>query len=928
MSGPRKLESPSSRVAVPMLFDGAYRSVLICTFGAQLEFFEEVLRRQLASCRNQIVLADSTRLAVSVAAAASGGQLRHLNRTYVAAPINHSHAAHAKLILLTGPEAGMLLVGSGNLNFSGYAGAGECFAAYAWTPDDQQYLRDFQAAKRFVDGMVARGLLEDFARTRIERMWETTEWIHRAAPSGEAMVRHNFDQPLARQFIEAVGGEAVEELIIAAPFFDAEARALRRLRDALGPMHTTVLVQPKRTSVDASALAGALHGGGSSSVHPVSGPGEPYLHAKLFIARTATRSISLTGSANCSNVALFNDHPAANLELGNLIVGKPDEFDHLLSDITIGPASDPRELELGLDPDDEQPDVEVSWRLTDVTWRPPVLRGVVRPSLPSDASVTLVVGGVAIDDVTVTLEPLPDGHRFEAQIMGDAADLIDNVVGVALAVHPPREPVQHSAPTVAYQLAVLEALDARRFSAERLRAAATLELDDPELASLLGELEQLLIPDGRSAWRMAHTDPPPTEPEDDASTFPWELIDWSLVRQHPRFVSYRHLLSVPSSTPGELASYLNALSAALRELVDPDAVTATPELPGVGAEDEDEDEDERTEGVEGAGADDADEKEDEAERRRQSAKARNLRVIRNFVRRNLGALESSQFQDGLGPAVVVPNAVVLDHICWRTVTRHDDTQGELSDERLRLWTMLWGAEDSGDGYLATLDDDEQLAILELLSSHHVEALMLASMYDVYSAADYDTDLFRWLRRLQRRLLVHPMWQPTASTLAAAASLINARTAVAETVGAASVAEMVYDTVARTDPQEVRSILANIAGARPADIEFEDVLVSVDGTRASTKVVQATIHNIDQLDSDVAERFLAAWAVFEELPRYRLKAGKTVAWYSLSEPTASWYDRATDEELVLTDLEGVWPDWLIAADALVGGIEDQAGERAL
>jgi hypothetical protein len=712
-------------------------------------------------------------------------------------------------------------------------------------------------------------------------------------------------------------------IIVAAPFFDAQARALRRLRDELDPTHTTVLVQPKRTSVEAGLLAVALQGGGTSSVHPVSGPGDPYLHAKFFIARTAMRSVSLTGSANCSNVALFNDHPAANLELGNLITGKRDEFDHLLTDITIGPASDPHDLELGLDSSDEEPDDGATWRLTDVTWRPPVVRGVVRPSLPSDAWVTLIVGGVPLDDVPVTVEAVADGHRFEAHITGDAADLIDNVVGLVLAVQQPQEAVGHSAPAVAYQPAVLEALDARRFSTERLRAAATLELDDPELASLLGELEQLLITDGRSAWRIAHTDPPPAETEAEGSTFPWESIDWSLVRQHPRFVSYRNLLAVPSSAPGELASYLNALSAALRELVDPDSVARTPEPPEPGAEGEDE----PVEGVEGQGADEADEREDEFERRRQSAKARNLRLIRNFVRRNLRALESPQFQDGVGPAVVVPNAVVLDHICWRTVTRHDDTQGELRDERLRLWTLLWGAEGAGDGYLGTLEDDEQLAVLELLSSHHVEALMLASMYDVYSASDYDTEPFRRLRRLQRRLLVHPMWQPSRSTLTAAAALINARTAVAEILDAVAVAEMVYDTVARTDPQEVRSVLADITGARPVDVEFEDVLVSVDGTAARTRVVQATIHNIDRLDCDVAKQLLAAWAVLEELPRYRLKAGKTVAWFTPSEQAGSWYDRATDEEVALTDLEGIWPDWLIAADALLGAVEGAAEKQA-
>ena len=925
MTGPATPEQPISRIAIPALLDGAYRSVLICTYGAMLEFYEEVLRRQLTACRNQIVLADATRLAASVAAAAPGGQLRHLNRTYVAAPISHGHAAHAKLIMLTGPDAGMLLVGSGNLNYSGYAGAGECFAAYSWSPENQTHLREFQTAKRFVDGMLERGLLEDFARSRIARMWETTEWIHRGAQPGTSRVRHNLDESLGQQFIDAIGGEGVEELIVASPFFDVQASALRRLRDELKPAHTTVLVQPKRTKVDAGQLATALQGGGTSLVHPVSGPDDPYLHAKLIIARTSTRAVSLTGSANCSTVALFAADSAANLEVANLLTGPRDAFDHLLADIDIGPAANPHDLELGFDKD-EGAEVPADWQLSEVTWRPPILQGLIRPSVPPNAAVTLLLGDVALEGVTVQIVDQADGQRFEARITGDAAELLDKVVGLVLAVHSPGEKVLHSAPAVAYQATVLEAMDARHFSAERLRDAAALELDDPELATLLGELEQLLITGGRSVWRMARTDPPPADDEDGSSRFPWEAIDWTLVHQHPRYIGYQNLLGIHAAGPGELASYLDALSAALRELVDPDRAAQSDPVPV--RELGDLDDDEPSDGGESLqNADDFDDRENELERRRQWAKARNLRLLRNFVRRNLRAIDSPQFREGVGSAVVVPNSVVLDHICWRAITRHEDTKGELVDERLRLWTLMWGVGDADPGYLDSLDADEQWAVLELLSAHNVEALMLASMYDIYAMVDYDTDPFRRLRRLQRRLLVHPMWQPSSTTLASAAALINARTAVAETIEAHSVAEMVYDTVARTDPQEVRRTIAEVVGIPSMDVEFENVLVSVDGTHSSTKVVQATLHNVDRLVGETAERVLASWSVLERLPRYRLKAGKTVAWYLAATQSGSWCDLETDEEVELADSEDVRPPWLSAAQWLLTAADGTTVEQA-
>src|SRR5207249_2513229 len=114
--------------------------VLILSFGADVEFYERVLRRHFGHYRNQIVLADSIQLSRAVAAA---GSLRQLNKSWLAGPIRTEHAAHAKAILLAGPDAGLLLVGSGNLSVSGYAGAGECFTAYRWAANESDHLTAF-----------------------------------------------------------------------------------------------------------------------------------------------------------------------------------------------------------------------------------------------------------------------------------------------------------------------------------------------------------------------------------------------------------------------------------------------------------------------------------------------------------------------------------------------------------------------------------------------------------------------------------------------------------------------------------------------------------------------------------------------------------------------------------------------------------------
>src|SRR6266545_7874199 len=98
----------TDRLRLPEELNGPYEHAVICTCGPALGFFEQDLWRKLGRARNRVVLADDIRLAEVLADAAQGGApLRHLNINYVAASITNSYAAHAKLILLTGPEAGL-----------------------------------------------------------------------------------------------------------------------------------------------------------------------------------------------------------------------------------------------------------------------------------------------------------------------------------------------------------------------------------------------------------------------------------------------------------------------------------------------------------------------------------------------------------------------------------------------------------------------------------------------------------------------------------------------------------------------------------------------------------------------------------------------------------------------------------------------------
>ena len=104
--------TPRADLVLPELLQGQWTTAVICTFGADLTFFETRLLHQLAQVPLRLVLADDEQLAPTLAEAARTGQRHRLaNKAYVAAPVRHGRAAHGKLVLLLGPSEGLLVVG-------------------------------------------------------------------------------------------------------------------------------------------------------------------------------------------------------------------------------------------------------------------------------------------------------------------------------------------------------------------------------------------------------------------------------------------------------------------------------------------------------------------------------------------------------------------------------------------------------------------------------------------------------------------------------------------------------------------------------------------------------------------------------------------------------------------------------------------------
>ena len=892
----------TERLRLPEALAGPYDHAVICTYGADLAFLEQDLWRKLGRARNRILLADDLQLAEALHDAASTETpLRHLNVNYVAAPITNPHAAHAKLILLTSPDAGLLLIGSGNLGMNGYASQGELFRQYRYQPDDPSHLAAFHATREFLDGMAERRYLNPTATTHLAKAWADTPWLYEAAPDPERPVRHNLHMPLLDQLAAETTGAAVEEIVVHAPFHDRRCQALRRLLDWLAPKRVTVLVQQHETSVDAKALAGVVTGH-RAEVRTAAAPIEgTYLHAKFVLVRQRRRAVLLQGSPNLSVAALCRADPQGNIELANLLTGPRGTFDEMLEELVVGSSpADPMALGLRYRSDPEP--AETAIRLVYGLWSGGQLTLDASCDLPPADHIQLLVVGepVAASHVSVA------GRRVQMRPEAAAAAALERAVPVALRLTLDGETID-TWPTWPYQQAALRLLLAGRRDPKVLSATGSLAVPDDEVAALLDELGAALVIDGTSLWRVAKRAATPTSKDvGDGPRTRYEELDWDRLRQHPKLAQYGALSARDSRLePSDLQVVLTAITDHFRGLgVDRDAtLDASQEAPpDAAAPDGDvETEPERIE------------QDKERQRLRLSLVARNRMAWRRFVDRFLDGLADERFIELVGPVVVATNAVIFNHLLALLVAkdRIDEAYGVTA--QLWLWEWLWLARaDDTSGFFEDLDPDEQPAALRVFIDRHGDAMTIAGLYQaaVISRHEGWNDERLRLRNLWRTLLGSPHLIMTGAVLAKAA------------------------TQAAVNPTFLATTLDDLARHHTADELLAEVATALETDRAQLSISRGRVrrglreqevdiltvrHMAGTLTPTAATAAFAAWMACQpERDYYRIvhPDSGAVAVYDRATRDRWWVNKKTDELVNLEDVAPAVEPWQAASAAII------------
>lgn len=275
-----------------------------------------------------------------------------------------------------------------------------------------------------------------------------------------------------------------------------------------------------------------------------------------------------------------------------------------------------------------------------------------------------------------------------------------------------------------------------------------------------------------------------------------------------------------------------------------------------------------------------------------------------FVKTNVSALENQSFRDRVGPQVVIVNLIILNWLCWWLATCEVDSMCNLTEERLRLWSLMWG-DGQRKGYFSTLPEKYQAETIEKFDEQNFESVILASIYDIYEWCsinkNWSSDEYLSLRQVIRCAVVQPCWQVSPIHAHEAAKLINHRPTTILSTDGLGVAKAISDLACeRINESEIIKALATEAGIPTSSVSFiatEHNLVP----RIRRPVMEARLLGAHLTHTSVT-KVLAAWIAIEKLPSYDLKWDDGKAKYGEKKEDRWIYYFASEKQEILEHID--------------------------
>lgn len=312
-----------------------YHSAILTCFNFDPIFFESVYLSSLRTLgiTNVIVLMDASMYDNMLADSSySCHKVSPVNYTLVRQENKHHGVFHPKMTLLFGEEEGSVIVGSGNLTFSGISNNEEVWNAFHILGHKSPHYPLLYKAWLYVQNILTDA--SSLVKKQLGWIIEQSPWLQEVANqevitlnSGEecSLLYNSDSSRILERVKESIGDASVEEITVVAPFYDAEGSSLSELMSQYKHARMNCVLDITRQSAPYALLKS------NSGIKFYKHTGDTPLHAKIFEFKTNKGTWLLSGSANAGNMALGMNSTAFNDETCILLHDKtPRKFLHEL----------------------------------------------------------------------------------------------------------------------------------------------------------------------------------------------------------------------------------------------------------------------------------------------------------------------------------------------------------------------------------------------------------------------------------------------------------------------------------------------------------------------------------------------------------------------------------------------------------------------